>query len=88
MSPFLPDNFLWQTARTEMEETYGNRLTNVFFPLTCARYQRYLPNLRQRTNQRPLSELERNVTLFGKNVVTIPKLTTSQSMKKEAHFQH
>lgn len=24
--------------------------------------------------QRPLSELERNVTLFGKNVVTIPKL--------------
>lgn len=48
----------------------------------------YLPNLRQRTNQRPLSELERNVTLFGKNVVTIPKLTTSQSMKKEAHFQH
>lgn len=24
----------------------------------------------------------------GKNVVTIPKLTTSQSMKKEAHFQH
>lgn len=39
-------------------------------------------------NQGPLSELEGNVTLFGKNVVTIPKLTTSQSMKKEAHFQH
>lgn len=39
-------------------------------------------------NQRPLSELERNVTLFGKNVVTIPKLTASQSMKKEAHFQY
>lgn len=27
------------------------------------------------------------MTLFGKNVVTIPKLTTSQSMKKGAHFQ-
>lgn len=74
-----------------MEETYRNHLTkvrHVFFPLPCSRYQRYLTNLRQRINQGPLSELERNVTLFGKNVVTIPKLTTSQSMKKEAHFQH
>lgn len=39
-------------------------------------------------NQGPLSELERNVTLFGKNVVTIPTLTASQSMKKEANFQY
>lgn len=74
-----------------MEEAYRNRLTkvrHVLFPLTCAGYWRCLTNLRQRMNQGPLSELERNVTLFGKNVVTIPKLTTSQSMKKEAHFQH
>lgn len=92
MSPFVPDNSLWQTAsRTEMEESYRNHLTkvrHVFFPLTCTRYQSYLTNPRQRSNQGPLSELERNVTLPGKNVVTIPKLTTSQSMKKEAHFQH
>lgn len=90
MSQFLSDTSLWRTARrTEIEETYVNGPSKVrcaSFPLTDPGYQRYLTNLRQKMNQRPLSELETNVTLFGKNVVTVHRLTAGQSTKKEAHF--